>query len=352
LPPNPPAADAGAGLARHLIAAWRGRGVLACALWPLSVLFGIVVRVRRALYRRGVLLQEPLPVPVVVIGNLSVGGVGKTPLTITLVESLRAAGHHPGVISRGHARAADAPPLLHVTATTEPGQAGDEPALISRRTGVPVVVGRDRVAAARALLAAAPQTDVILSDDGLQHYRLGRHVELVVTDARGWQNGWLLPAGPLREPLSRLAGVDALIGNGIAVPPAPSFGLPFFAMQLQASRWYALHDPAIQLDAAQLAALPGPLHAVAGIGDPERFFATLERMGLAVVRHAFADHYQYTADDLAFGAGTILTTEKDAVKFFALGALPLEVWVLPVSAELTPDLTAFLLEKLNGSPPA
>ncbi|MEO6354770.1 MAG: tetraacyldisaccharide 4'-kinase, partial [Burkholderiaceae bacterium] len=178
--------------------AWLRRGLLACALWPLSRLFGTLLALRRALYRCGWLAAVRLPVPVIIVGNVFVGGTGKTPLTIWLVEALRRAGRAPGVISRGYGASTTTPRLVLPDAT--PQQVGDEPLLIARRAQCPVVVGRDRVAAAKALLAAHPELDCIVSDDGLQHYRLARDVEIVLFDGRGAGNGWLLPAGPLREP--------------------------------------------------------------------------------------------------------------------------------------------------------
>ncbi|MCK9387548.1 MAG: tetraacyldisaccharide 4'-kinase [Sulfuritalea sp.] len=320
---------------------------MACLLFPFSLAFILLVALRRALYRAGLLRRERLPVPVVVVGNITVGGTGKTPLVIHLALALRALGRHPGIVSRGYR--GSAAQVEEVTPVSDPGAAGDEPLLLARRSGCPVFVGRDRTAAGRALLAAHPQCDVILADDGLQHYRLARDVEVAMFDERGLMNGWCLPAGPLRESVSRLAQVDAVVLNGSAVSPAPTFERPVFGMRLRGESFHRLDDPLMQCRAADLAGRK--LHAVAGIGAPQRFFDQLSEMGMSFIEHAFADHHSYSAEELAFVGDAILTTEKDAVKLTRL-SLPLPVWVLPVTAEVSPDLAAFVLEKLNGHPPA
>lgn len=330
-----------------LTAAWRSRGLLAWLLLPVGWLFFAAAAIRRGLYRGGWLRGERLPVPVVVIGNITAGGSGKTPLGIWLANALQRAGRHPGVISRGYGR--DGSAVRKVGAGDTPNEVGDEPLLICRRTQCPVFVGADRVAAARALLAAHPEVDVILADDGLQHYRLARDVEVAVLDARGAMNGWPLPAGPLREPLGRLRDVDAVVMNGGAlIPLAPLAGVPLFGMELAGERFQRIGDSPQTCVAADLRGKR--LHAVAGIGDPPRFFAHLAALGLTCEAHGFADHHRYAATDLAFAGDAIVTTEKDAVKFPA--GLPLPVWVLPVEARIAPDLARFVLEKLDGRPPA
>ncbi|MDK9703641.1 MAG: tetraacyldisaccharide 4'-kinase [Sulfuritalea sp.] len=330
-----------------MVAAWRRRGPLACLLFPFSLLFMAVVALRRGLYRAGLLDRERLPVPVVVVGNITVGGTGKTPLVIYLASALRVLGRHPGIVSRGYR--GEAARVAEAMVDSDPGEVGDEPLLLALRSGCPVFVGRDRVAAARALLARHPECDVILADDGLQHYRLARDVEIALFDQRGVMNGWPLPAGPLREPVSRLAQVDAVLLNGIAVPPASTLDRPVFAMRLLGESFHRLDDPGIRCSAADLAG--EALHAVAGIGAPQRFFEQLGGMGLSFAEHAFADHHNFREADLAFDGDAILTTEKDAVKLARLH-VPLPVWVLPVTAEVSPDLAAFVLEKLNGQPSA
>ena len=342
MPPSRRNADPGG-----LPAVWRRRGWLACLLLPLSLLFFLLVGLRRALYRIGFLHCERLPVPVIVVGNLTVGGTGKTPLVIHLAQALRVLGRHPGIVSRGYR--GDSPGVAEVTAASDPGAVGDEPVLLAQRAGCPVFVGRDRTAAARALLAAHPDCDAILADDGLQHYRLARDIEIVMFDERGVMNGWPLPAGPLREPLARLALADAVVLNGAAVPPMQTLACPVFVMRLVSGSFHRLDDPLVKCSAADLTGRK--LHAVAGIGAPQHFFDQLTGLGLSFAGHAFVDHHGFRAEDLAFDGDAILTTEKDAVKLDRL-SLTLPVWVLPVTAEASPDLAAFVLEKINGRPTA
>lgn len=313
-------------------------------LLPIGWLFFLGAAVRRYLYAAGILASEALPVPVIVIGNIVAGGSGKTPLVIWLARALRAAGRRPGIVSRGYGREGDG--VREVGAGATAIEVGDEPLLISRRAGCPVFVGRDRAAAARALRAAHPECNVILADDGLQHYRLGRDLEIAVCDRRGALNGWPLPAGPLREPLSRLRTVDAVVLNGRCTAAVP--GVPVFGMELEGTTLYRLDDPSQTCAPAHLAGKQ--LHAVAGIGDPQRFFDHLDALGLACQNHAFPDHHRYAADELPRAGDAIVTTEKDAVKFPA--DLQLPVWVLPVEARIAPDLAQFVVERINGRPPA
>lgn len=343
-------------IASRLPSLWyqRPTAVVLYPLLPLAGLFRGLVGLRRFLFRRGVMSPSRLPVPVVVVGNLTVGGSGKTPLVLWLVENLRSRGWRPGIISRGYGGARDG--VLEVTATAEAAVVGDEPLLLARRSGVPVFVGRDRVAAAQALLAAHPDCNVIVSDDGLQHYRLQRTVELAVFDGRAAGNGHLLPAGPLREPLSRLAEVTAVVWNSARstqmaqLDRVPS--VPRFAMRLEATPFRALSDSQRTCSADDLRGRR--LFAMAGIGDPSRFFAQLKALGLTFEAYPFPDHQAYCAADLAFAHdGVLLMTEKDAVKCaaFNLG----EAWVLPVSAQIDPasdgrTLLDTILEKLDGRP--
>ena len=350
------------GIAERLPGLWyRSRFALALApLLPFSWLFRVIVWARRGLYRGGILPTYRLPVPVIVIGNLTVGGSGKTPLVLWLVEGLHEQGWRPGIISRGYGGSADG---VHAVAVNgAPTVVGDEPLLLARRSGVPVFVGRDRVAAGLALLSAHPECNVIVSDDGLQHYRLQRSVEIAVFDQRGAGNAQFLPAGPLRESLRRLSAATALVWN--AAPQTPDTMLlssddlardiPQYTMRLAARRFVALDDARRSCAADELRGKR--LYALAGIGDPGRFFAQLEALGLAFEAHPFSDHHVFSAADLAFAHdGVLLITEKDAVKCATLTMS--ETWVLPVDAQVgaTPDgqpLLNLILEKINGRAPA
>ncbi len=325
---------------RWLQRQWFEQRRLSPALWLLLPLTGLFIGL--AALKRYFTKPEKLSVPVIVVGNITVGGAGKTPLTLWLAQQLAARGLKPGIVSRGYGGENTSPRAVSLAAS--PAQVGDEPLLLARRSGVPVWVARDRSAAGRALLVAHPEVDVILCDDGLQHTRLARDIELAVFDGRGAGNGWRLPVGPLREPLSRLVTVDAIICNdfsGQQMPPQ----VPQFAMRLQAASFYRLDDPQQTCPAGQLAGKK--LYAMAGIGDPKRFFNTLETLGLRFEAHPFPDHHAYSAADLSFAQdGILLMTEKDAVK--CAGLARGETWVLPVDAELSPALIDLILEKLRG----
>src|SRR5690606_28112684 len=274
----------------------------------LASLYGTSVRARLGLYRRRLLPQLKVGVPVVVVGNIVAGGAGKTPLVIAVVERLRAAGYTPGVATRGYGRD-DESKALWVNGRTDPAQGGDEPVLIARRTGAKVRADRDRVAGARALVSAG--CNVIVCDDGLQHYPLARDVEIEVLDAtRRHGNGQLIPAGPLREPVARAANCDFHVLNDAVGDAEPGFGEWLMrqsadeAMPLLGGRGLPLESFAGKR-----------VHAVAGIGNPERFFAMLRSRGIAVVPHAFADHHRFIPEDFDFGSDLpVLMTEKDAVK--------------------------------------
>jgi tetraacyldisaccharide 4'-kinase len=323
---------------------WQRRGPFAWALLPLAGLFGALALARRASFALGWRKAVRVGVPVVVVGNVTVGGTGKTPTVIAMVEALRAAGFHPGVVSRGYGARVDRP--TPITAASSAGSGGDEPLLIARRTGAPVWVAPDRVAAARALCAAHRDVDVIVSDDGLQHYRLARDVELVVFDHRLGGNGFLLPAGPLREPLSRRRA--ATLVNDPYARALPSWPNTFALRLVPGDAWH-LDNPALRRPLAQFAG--ERVLAAAGIGAPERFFATLRAAGLAPTTRALPDHYAYRANPFAdVDTDAILITEKDAVK---LGAWhDARIWVVPVEAALDHRLIELVVEKVRGRPSA
>ncbi|MFI5445723.1 tetraacyldisaccharide 4'-kinase [Polaromonas sp. UC242_47] len=321
---------------RLLLQAWLRRGALACLLWPLAQLFGLLVRLRRALYQAGVFKSEHVSVPVVVVGNVVTGGAGKTPAVIALVQHLQAGGWQAGVVSRGYGRSGQA--CLEVLTSTPPETSGDEPALIRRATGAPVFVAARRIDAVRALLAAHPATQVVVCDDGLQHYALQRDIEIAVFDERGAGNGWLLPAGPLREPwparLHRSAraggrGVDLVLHTG-ARAAFDGFG---------STR--RLADHALRADGSRvpLSELTGqPLIALAGIAKPEAFFEMLRARGLPLAEtRALPDHYNFDSYPRPPDKGyTLICTEKDAVKLF-----PRQNDVLAVPLEFSPEPAFF-----------
>jgi tetraacyldisaccharide 4'-kinase len=315
---------------------WTHRGPLAWLLWPVSLVFGIVVRARRILYRLRILPSSHPGIPVIVVGNLTVGGSGKTPLVIWIAEHLKKKGWTPGIISRGYGGERGAPRAA--TLASEAQEVGDEPILLSRRSGCPVWVGADRVAVCKALRAAHEDVDVLILDDGLQHYRLRRDLEIAVVDARGFGNGFLLPAGPLRESESRLRSVDAVVTHA----GAPVRG---YAMTLEGDSVHRMTDASERRPARFFEGQK--VHAVAGIGDPNRFFLHLTRLGFQLAPHPFPDHYRFTAKDLEFGDDApVVMTEKDAVKL-RRAARP-NWWVLPVTAQLDAAFGDWLSGRLDG----
>jgi tetraacyldisaccharide 4'-kinase len=324
---------------------WQRITPLTVALLPLSALFFIVSALRRLAYRRRWLSVARLPVPVIVVGNITAGGTGKTPLVLWLAQFLREHGFHPGIVSRGYRGTAREPQA--VNASSDARICGDEPVLLARRSGCPLWIGRDRAAAARALLAVHPQCDVMLSDDGLQHYRLGRDVEIAVIDgARGFGNGFPLPAGPLREPSARLAAVDAVVVHRSDKSGTANFGdsASSIAMTLAGRTFRNLLNPACTVDAEHF--IGQRLHAVAGIGEPQRFFRHLTRLGLTFAAHAFPDHHAYQPADLRFSdCDAIVMTEKDAVKCAEFCSE--RCWTLPVDAKVDSRLGDILLHKLR-----
>lgn len=313
---------------------WYGRRPIWWLL-PLAAAFGVLVALRRALYRVRILRAVDVGVPVVVVGNLTAGGSGKTPVTLAVAAGLRDAGFTPGIVSRGYRARVNGVRVLRPGDSAD--AVGDEPALMADRGIAPVAIGADRVAAARALRAARPEVDVIVSDDGLQHYRLKRAVEIVVVDGRrGLGNGALLPAGPLREPRRRLRRADAVLCNGGRADGMASFRL--------------VPGPVRRLDGSgerPLAEFRGSrVHAVAGIGDPRRFFDMLARLGVFVTPHPFPDHHRYAPEEIRFDdEHPVLMTEKDAVKCFTFAHA--RAWYLPVDAELPPALHESIRARLR-----
>ena len=348
-----------ASLERFFLSEWQRASGWQILLRPLSWLFALLTALRRGLYQIGLLRTHHIGVPVVVVGNISVGGTGKTPVVLALVQALRARGFTPGIITRGYAASEGI---------------SDEAELLAKRSGAPLVADAARMRAAKALIAAHPQVDVIISDDGMQHYALARDVEIAVVDgARGVDNGYLLPAGPLRELPARLQGVDALVLNvenpnihghfQLKTPEnarqMASFDIssmagetPRYQMQYGLERFLALHDSNTLSAAAFISANSGKrIAAIAGIGHPPRFFAHLASLGIALSStYAFPDHHAYSLADLAqIDADLILMTEKDAVKCHAfVGKLQAPLWQMQIDALLSDPFFDFIAAKIHN----
>jgi tetraacyldisaccharide 4'-kinase len=317
---------------------WYCPGFWHLLLAPLAWVFWLVSGLRRLCYRVGLLRSYKLRAPVVVVGNISVGGTGKTPLVIWLAEALKRKGFSPAIISRGYGGSSGS--VMDVHADSDPTIAGDEPVLLAKRSQCPVWVGRDRVKIAQTLLKAHPECNVIISDDGLQHYRLQRDFEIAVIDgSRGLGNGWLLPAGPLRERSSRLKTVDAIVYNGGELP------LNTFSMRLESMSFHNLSDPTKTIVAADFSGKN--IHAIAGIGNPARFFQQLSDLGLKFASQAFPDHHAFRLADLQnIKADAILMTEKDAVKCAAFAEA--HWWYLPVNAVVDEALVTRVINKIGN----
>jgi len=316
---------------------WQQRNGISQVLRPLSWLYCSIVFVRRWLYRLHLLRPTRLKVPVIVVGNISVGGTGKTPLVISVVEILKRAGYKPGVISRGYRGKARSWPQ-QVRPDSDPVMVGDEPILISRRTQCPMAVGPKRVAAGEALLKYS-DCDIVVCDDGLQHYALVRDAEILVVDgARRFGNGFCLPAGPLREPVRRMNKVDLIVTNGLAAHNNE------FAMQYVGDTLVNLLD---ENQTCSLAELRGKgVHAIAGVGNPQRFFERLVQAGLDVREHRFPDHHLYLPRDLDYGKSVpIIMTEKDAVKCKRFAHE--NMWYLPITVRLEDEFEQQLLKRIE-----
>lgn len=327
----------GVSFREHLLRSWRQPNPLTILLWPLSLVYRSLFALRNRLYKIGFFASYSAPVPVIVVGNITVGGTGKSPLVIHLVGLLRDAGYTPGVISRGYKSQASEFPY-QVTSNSGVKEAGDEPLMIVRRTGVPMAIGPNRRKSIE-LLISQYDIDIVISDDGLQHLALDRDIEICLVDNTSAQtNQQLLPAGPYREPISRLTSVDFLIHHGgdngsITMQLIPSQPRPL------------LNDSGsgdtIELDSDR------NLHAVAGIGNPQRFFNTCGDLGLNFKPHAFPDHHAFTASDLEFDDGlVVLMTEKDAVKCQQF-AKP-NHWYLPVNAKLSAGFSDQFIDAISA----
>ncbi len=317
---------------------WYHNGPVAFALWPLSILYCAVGRWRRRVVSRKAAVPARA-VPVIVVGNITVGGTGKTPFVIWLSAFLRAHGYRPGIVSRGYGgqRKSDAP--LQVTQNSDVREVGDEALVLARRSGCPVWVCRDRPVAVDALLQDR-RINVVISDDGLQHYRLHRDIEIAMVDgARRFGNGLCLPAGPLREPESRLQEVDFRMVTGALADVGE------FAVEYTGDELVNLLNGARRLLIRDLQGIS--VHAVAGLGNPARFFRGLEEAGLRIVRHEFPDHHQYVREDLDFRDDLpIVMTEKDAVKCAVFADH--RFWYLPITARPDPRFAPLFMQRLKG----
>lgn len=341
-----------AGLQQAFVALWQRRGIGARLLYPLSLLTRALRGAYAWTYRVGLAKPHRLPVPVIVVGNLYVGGTGKTPLVLALVAQMRARGYRPGIVSRGY-RAATAQPR-RVDPNGAASEFGDEPLLLAQASHAPVVVGRDRVAAARLLLNLHPTCNLLIADDGLQHLRLARDVELAVVHTRGLGNGWLLPAGPLRDPPSRLESVDAVVLHGRSEEmPVVRVHSPFFRMVTQLGAVFSLKDPSHRTSLAELAAeqerAGTRLIAAAGIGMPDRFFAMLRAAGLKFEAIALEDHHRFERNPFTGHMfDCALVTEKDAVKCRANREIAADgrICVVALDTTLDPGLIDFITARL------
>ena len=317
---------------------WYKKHFLSSILIPFSYLFCGVSAARRLAYQLKIKSTTHFNVPIIVVGNITVGGSGKTPFVVWLADFLKAQGLRPGIVSRGYGGKSARYPL-QVMADSDPNVAGDEAILIVQKTACPMVVAPDRVAAVQYLLNDQP-CDVIISDDGLQHYALGRDIEIVIIDGvRRLGNGRCLPAGPLRESANRLQKVDWIVTNG----GAPRVGE--YSMQLIPTELHNLLNPNLTLSLSELR--DKTVHAVAGIGNPQRFFHMLRENGLNILEHPLPDHHTFTQKDIDFGNDVItVMTEKDAVKCQNLATV--NCWYLPVKCELPAELEKVILKKLHS----
>jgi len=341
-------------LSLRLQRAWLARGAIAWALLPLAGLYGSVVALRKLAFRAGWRHIERLPVPVIVVGNLIAGGAGKTPACLALVDLLRQRGWTPGIVSRGYGgnQAGD---VLLVTPDTPASACGDEPLLMQRRSGAPVAVGRRRAQAGHALLAAHPAVDLIVCDDGLQHRQLARDAQVIVFDERGAGNGWLLPAGPLREPMpSALPERSVLLYNA----PAATTPLPGHVVQRSLGRFTLLQAwlDGTRADSNAVGDAGGiprgrRLVAAAGLAHPQRFFSMLRDAGLDIAELPLPDHHDFAVLPWPSDTADVVVTEKDAVKLDPARLGTTRVWVATLDFQLPPAFAADLLALLPQRAP-
>ena len=320
---------------------WYKKSIVSYTLLPFSFIYRGIIRLRKFYYQ--IFPGKKFPVPIIIVGNITVGGTGKTPLVIYLAELLKNKGYNPGIISRGYGGKNKNHPLL-VTPESRVEEVGDEALLIARRTQCPIVIGPKKIAAARVLLANG-NCNIVISDDGLQHYALSRDIEIAVVDVNlGFGNEFCLPAGPLREPVSRLQQVDFIVKN---------YNMHFSddecGMILKPIGFYNLKNPAVIKTINEFNCLGfsrQTIHAVAGIGNPQRFFSTLRQLGLLnVIEHPFPDHYSFRAHDLLFGGEIVIMTEKDAVKCDTIASE--NCWYLKIEAKLSDKFTTRVLDRLH-----
>lgn len=319
----------------HRPAFWAEKSIVSLLLWPVSLVFRSIAFLRRFAFKKGLLSSWRSPVPVVIIGNISVGGAGKTPLVIALSELLTYAGYSIGIVTRGYGGKSGAPVVA--TSSSDTSLVGDESVLIARRTGLPVVVSKSRVAAVQHLISSH-SIDCVLCDDGLQHYKLERDLEIAVVDADyRFGNGFCLPSGPLREPLARLNKVDFTVYSGSDRIEA--------GYSLVGDELVSIGDEAKRQSLEELSG--SAVHAVAGIASPEKFYKHLRRYGIEVIEHPFADHAIYDRTDLEFQDNVpVVMTEKDMVKCrdFKLDS----AWYLPVTASLDDELAQQISNCIEG----
>jgi tetraacyldisaccharide 4'-kinase len=331
---------------------WYNRHILAWFLTPLSWLFCVIVQIRKKAYSVGVFTQNRLPVPIIIVGNLTIGGTGKTPIVIALAQYFKKQGFKPGIVSRGYRGRAKTWPQS-VCADSDPRLVGDEPVLLARHSGCPVAVAPKRITAVQSLLDHE-QCNLILSDDGLQHYALDRDIEIaVLDDIRRWGNGHCLPAGPLREPLNRLKTVDFILikstDSQVEQKKTPlleeaGFLTAMTCKLIMPDKIQNIVDPSILYPLSTLC--DKPVHAIAGIAYPARFFSYLRDKGLKIHCHLFPDHYDYQASDIDFNDDLpVIMTEKDAVKCQHFAGP--QHWYLPISIRLPQALTQGLLDTLK-----